>query len=394
VGADERRTRRVTVEVEPDPYEAVIGPGVLTDLGRRVREALGAGARRAMIVEDPGVPQRIRDRAAESLEREDLDVVRRALAPGERAKSVESWSDLLATMTETRLERAHPVIALGGGIVGDVAGFAAATYRRGVPIVQCPTTLLAMVDASIGGKTGINLTLADGSLVKNMAGAFHHPRLVLADIEALFSLDERTFRSGLAECVKHALISGAFGDPGLLEWLESRSGPILARDADALVELVERNVRVKARVVSADERETADAGGRSLLNLGHTFAHAIEPMEHLSPTGAPSEAPLHHGEAVALGLVASCHAARALGEPSTDELPDRVIALLERLGLPTAVHGLPGSGAIVVRMGYDKKTTGGRLRLIVPAGGSRSRIIDDPPESAIAAGIDAIRAPG
>jgi 3-dehydroquinate synthase len=297
-------------------------------------------------------------------------------------------------MTAARHERGQPLIALGGGIVGDLAGFAAATYRRGIPLVHCPTTLLAMVDASIGGKTGVNIALgagAEGSLKKNMAGAFHQPTLVLSDVEVLRSLDARQFRTGLAECIKHALIGAHGGEPALLPWLEDRLPTILAQDPATLVELVTRNVRLKAAIIDGDEREELPDGGRILLNLGHTFGHAIETLPHLTPDGDPAKAPLLHGEAVALGLVAAAETARELDLCDAAAV-DRILAIISRCGLPVEINGLPPADRIVALMGFDKKVAEGKLRLILPVGLGAAKVLANPPLPAILAGLEAIRA--
>lgn len=386
-------SRRYAVHVGDRLLDAIDRPGTM---GSLVRQALGERTQRAMLVEDAGVPAALREAAAAALEGHGLEVTRAPITPSERAKSVETWSDLVRGLAQARLERSDAVVALGGGVIGDVAGFAAASYRRGIPIVQCPTTLLAMVDASIGGKTGINLSLADGRLVKNMAGAFHQPHVVIADVGVLASLPDRALRCGLAECVKHGLIAGGLGDPGLLEWIGTNADAILDRDRATLTELVVRNVRIKAGVVSVDEREHDEgtAGGqqraRAILNLGHTYAHAIEPIGRLSPTGRAQDAPLEHGEAVSLGLVAACAASHASGEPGMDELGSRVRSLLERLGLPTSVAGLPDQAELIDRMHDDKKTARGRLRLILPRADLTAAAVEDPPESVVRAGLDAI----
>ena len=310
----------------------------------------------------------------------------------ETDKSLETVERLLAEVAETNHERRDPVIALGGGIVGDVAGFVAAIYRRGVPVIQCPTTLLSMVDASVGGKTGVNLAgggAARGGLKKNFVGAFHQPALVVADVATLDSLPDRELRCGLAECVKHGLIAAAEDGGALLAWIEANLSRIAARDPASLVELVERNVRLKAGIVGRDEREDSDKDVRAALNLGHTFGHAIETLPGLTPDGDPAHAPLHHGEAVALGLVAAARCAEHLGLCER-ALGDRVVSVLRRIGLPVQVSGLPDSGAVLAAMRHDKKVQGGRLRLVLPTGAG-VRVVDDPDEAAIRTGLAAIR---
>ncbi len=278
-------------------------------------------------------------------------------------------------------------------MVGDLAGFAAATYRRGVPVIQCPTTLLAMVDASVGGKTGVNLDLGTSEapdLKKNAVGAFHQPSLVLADTDSLGSLAPRHLRAGLAECIKHGMIAADAGDPGLLAWIGKNLNGLLGLDRALVTELVTRNVAVKARIVAGDEREENSSGGRAILNLGHTFGHAIETLPGLSPDRNMANAPLLHGEAVALGLVAAAACSAKLGLCPLGLL-DQVGDLLTRAGLPTKVAGLPSDEAIITLMGHDKKAMGGAMRLVLPVGGGRAMVVANPAREGVAAGLAAIR---
>ncbi|MEL7474208.1 MAG: 3-dehydroquinate synthase family protein, partial [Planctomycetota bacterium] len=358
-------------------YDVRIGSGVLGDL-----ERLAAAFASALLVADSGVPDDLIDEARAATERGGPSIgVHRFERPIERVKTTASVHAICASLSEMGADRSTSlVIAVGGGIVGDTAGFAAAAYQRGVPVVQCPTTLLAMVDASVGGKTGVNLETPDGRLRKNYIGAFHQPRAVLADTRAIRSLSDRHHRAGLAECVKHACLSAAFGDPDLMAWTEANAEALLARDDSTLAELIARNVRVKAAVVAEDERERANSGGRALLNLGHTFAHAIEPIPTLSPDEDSAHAPLHHGEAVALGVCAAAATATSL-DPSTDrdQYAARLRALFERVGLPTQVRALPPAEELAVSMRADKKARAGRLRLVLPDPDQTARTIDDPP---------------
>ncbi|MCA9311220.1 MAG: iron-containing alcohol dehydrogenase, partial [Phycisphaerales bacterium] len=258
------------VQLAERSYDIVVGAGVLDELGPRAK-ALVPG-RHAFLVTDHNLPRSTIARARTSLEAAGFRVTEASANATEPEKSLATVERLLEAVGRARLERRDPVIALGGGIVGDVTGFVAASYRRGVPFIQCPTTLLAMVDASVGGKTGVNLVIG-GALRKNMVGAFWQPRTVLADIATLASLPERERRAGLAECLKHGLICAAT-DPALFDWTVAHADAIARLDAPALTELVTRNVAVKAAVVAGDEREEASSGGRALLNLGHTFGHA------------------------------------------------------------------------------------------------------------------------
>lgn len=385
--------RRVEVRAPSGAYEAWMGHGILPRIGETLRTLLD-GTRRAVVVLDSGLPDRWRARLSSGLDAAGVATVESRQAAHEAHKNLGALADHLRAMSRARMERREPVIALGGGITGDVAGFAAAVYRRGVPWINCPTTLLAMVDASIGGKTGVNLDLGSADhpdLKKNMVGAFHQPRLVAADVDVLSTLPDRELRCGLAECVKHGLLSADFGDAALLEWTGANVDRVLSRDPNALVELVARNVAVKAAVVAGDEREEADDLGRAVLNLGHTFGHAIEPLPNLSPAADPTLAPLRHGEAVALGLVAACRTASAMGMGDPG-LEIYVRTLLGRMGLPTACAGLPPSADLLDLMAHDKKSRRGRLRLVLPSGPGRCRVVADAPRAAVAAGLDAIRA--
>lgn len=379
-------------------YSVLIEPGALRRLGEIVAKLLPSAAR-AFVVADEGLPAEAGPNAVTSLKNAGLAAIIRSLRPSERVKSLETVGALLVDLTRSKHERGEPVIALGGGIVGDVAGFAAGVYRRGVPVVQCPTTLLAMVDASVGGKTGVNVDIGGATgtedLKKNMAGVFHQPIAVVADVSVLAWLPDRHFRSGLAECIKHAMIGADWGDAGLWDWTVVNLDRVLLRDPATLVELVARNVSVKAAVVKADEREEAEnaAGGRALLNLGHTFAHAIETLPFLSPDGDPTNAPLQHGEAVGLGLVAAAIAAESMNPAlKRDGIAGAVVGMLGRSGLPTRVAGLPPTERVMEAMAYDKKASGGVMRVVLPTARGRVRVVENPPTSAVAAGIDALRA--
>lgn len=383
----------IRVQLAERAYDVHVGPGVLATLGPRTRERVGTRPKRTLLVHDAGVPASPVAAARVSLAAAGFSVSVASVPADENHKTLDTLERLCIAMASAKLERGEPVIALGGGIVGDVAGFAASVYRRGVPVVQCPTTLLSMVDASVGGKTGVNLDLGDGrASKKNLLGTFHQPSLVLADVDALRSLAPRQLRCGLAECIKHGLLAADCGDADLLDWIDANLARVLALDAAALTELVSRNVAIKARVVAGDEREEAeDGGGRALLNLGHTFGHAIEPLKNLSPDGEVKNAPLQHGEAVSLGLVAACHCAAAMGLCGHD-IPTRVIALLARAGLPTSVRNLPPTDDLIEAMSHDKKVLGGVLRLVLPVGPGRCRVVTDAPRDAVRAAIDSLRA--
>lgn len=268
------------------------------------------------------------------------------LPDGEEYKNWDSLNQIFDALLANRCDRSTTLIALGGGVIGDLTGYAAASYQRGVPFIQVPTTLLSQVDSSVGGKTGINHPRG-----KNMIGAFWQPQLVLADTDTLKTLPERELSAGLAEVIKYGLIR----DLPFLEWLEANMLALRRRDASALTYAIERSCQNKAEVVAADEFETAKEGGRALLNLGHTFGHAIE-------TGLGYGEWLH-GEAVAAGTVMAAALSRRLGWLTEAEF-ERICTLLTAAGLP--VRGAPlGADRYIDLMGHDKKMIAGKLRLVL-----------------------------
>jgi 3-dehydroquinate synthase len=260
-------------------------------------------------------------------------------AAGERSKTRDSWARLTDALMERGFGRDSGVLALGGGVTGDLAGFVAATYMRGVPYLQVPTTLLAMLDASVGGKTGV-----DTPRGKNLVGAFHPPAAVIADPQTLATLPDRDYRAGLAEAVKHGLIA----DRAYFEWMETNAPALTSRGLDPLTRLIRRSIEIKAEVVSGDERES---GRRAILNAGHTVAHALEQVSGYE---------LPHGEAVALGLVVECELAEQLGVASAG-LRKRVSALLGRLGLPERLPPRLEPSALFGSMAADKKNRSGQV---------------------------------
>jgi 3-dehydroquinate synthase len=268
------------------------------------------------------------------------------IPPGEQSKTRESWARLTDELLERRFGRDSGLIALGGGVTGDLVGFVAATYMRGIPYIQIPTTLLAMLDASVGGKTGV-----DTPYGKNLIGAFHPPVGVIADPLALSTLPERDYRAGLAEAVKHGLV----GDRAYFEWMEAEASALTRRDPAAVAHLVRRSVEIKAEVVSGDERES---GRRSILNAGHTVAHALEQVSGYQ---------LPHGEAVALGLIVECRLAERLGIAPVG-VAERVAGLLGRLGLPQRLPQPLDSDALLTGMASDKKNRGTQIRFALPSG--------------------------
>ncbi len=346
-----------------------IRTGLLADVGRHV--AAIAPGRRALLAADRNLRATHAPVAAASLRRAGIEAEIAYLDATEAAKSLAAVESLYRAMLGAGsggLDRGSPVVALGGGIVGDAAGFAAATFLRGVPFVQVPTTLLAMVDASIGGKTGVNFPLPGGGLGKNMVGAFWQPAAVLIDPAVLSTLPQRDYRCGLAECVKAALIA----DAPLLDVLAESAAAIERRDVEVLSGLIERCVRIKAAIVERDERE---AGPRALLNLGHTFAHAIEAVGRLD---------LRHGEAVSIGLVAASRCAALTGRLTAGE-QKRIASVLASCGLPLRLPAPASTQELSRAMRFDKKSSGGTLRLVLPRGLGSAEIAADVPPEAVAA---------
>ncbi|MCX5660317.1 MAG: 3-dehydroquinate synthase [Planctomycetota bacterium] len=351
-------------------YQILIEPGLLARMGEQVRRV--APHRLAALMFDASVREPHARVAQASLAAAGFQVTPRAVDSAEERKTLETVRDLYAVLVEGRLERTSPVVALGGGVMGDSIGFLASTYLRGVPFIQSPTTLLAMVDASVGGKVGVNLPQG-----KNLVGSFYQPHLVLIDTDTLMTLPARELRCGLAECVKHGVIR----DPDLFAWIEDRLDAITALDSATLVELVRRNVQIKANVVMADEKET---GERAHLNFGHTFAHAIEAI---SGYGV-----YHHGEAVALGMVAAARLAAKAGRCPA-ELPVRITRLLDRIGLPTSAPNLPPTHSLMEAMKLDKKVAAGKIRLVLPERMGAVSIVGDTPEAAVVAAWETLRRP-
>lgn len=349
-------------------YEIRIEPGALRSLGVWTKEI--APHVRAVLFADANVFKTHAPVATEALKSAGFHGFSHAVPPGEDHKNLEQVAALYEVLLDARLERKSPIIALGGGVIGDTVGFVAASYLRGVPFIQCPTTLLAMVDSSVGGKTGVNLPRG-----KNLVGAFWQPQLVVCDTDTLKTLPPREIRCGLAECIKHGIIR----DAGLFEWIETHLDRILALDSAALVELVRWNVQIKATVVMADEKEI---GERAHLNFGHTFGHAIE-----ATSGYGHYA---HGEAVALGMVAAMRL--AVDTKRVDvSLFDRLITLLNRVGLPTRATDLVPTAALMDAMKLDKKVSADQIRLILPDKLGAVSIVKDTPAAAIAHAWDSIK---
>ena len=361
------RVPTVPVNVDQVPYAVRVEPGLLARVGPLLRELTGH-CRAAVLTDQTVAPLHLPALLA-SLRSAGFDPVVATLPPGESHKTLTALLPAYDAFLAAKIERTTPVLALGGGIICDMGGFVAATLLRGVPYVPVPTTLLAMVDASVGGKTGVNHGVG-----KNLIGAFHQPSAVLADPAVLRTLPPAELSAGLAECIKHDVIRDADGFATLEDHLDA----IRRCDVEALTALVAHNVLIKADVVIADPFEH---GVRAHLNFGHTFGHAVERV---------SDYTVPHGPAVAVGMVAACNLAVDLGL-MTDADCTRVVRLIARAGLPTG--GIDADpAAIVEAMNFDKKVTGGRVRLILPDRIGHVVIRDDVPTDRVAAAVRQITA--
>ena len=366
--------RRVTVGLAASPYSVVIGDGLIARAGAYLAPVLPQ--KRAVIVTDQIVAGLHLPALNAALTEAGFDLRQVVVAQGEASKSLSVYGRVTDALLEEGVERRTAVIALGGGVVGDLAGFAAATVLRGLPFVQIPTTLLAQVDSSVGGKTGINTAYG-----KNLLGAFHQPRIVLADTAALATLPKRELRAGYAEIVKAGLI----GDAGFFAWCEAHGPALLTGDRAAQAEAVARACAFKAGIVADDEREEKAEGGRALLNLGHTFGHALE--AECGYTGA-----LLHGEAVALGLVLAFRLSERLGVCPPGRAA-RLAAHLRACGMVAELGALGrefAASRLVGRMQRDKKMRDGRLGFVLARDvGEAFTSRDVPPDAVLAVLRDA-----
>ncbi|WP_084112570.1 3-dehydroquinate synthase [Belnapia moabensis] len=358
---------RLSVPLGERGYEILVGEGLLARAGALLAPVLPA--RRVVVVTDEVVgPLHLPALRAGLAETGTAILAEIAVPAGEVSKTLGQVQAVLERMLAAGADRRTAVLALGGGVVGDLAGFAAAIALRGLPFVQLPTTLLAQVDSSVGGKTGVNLSLG-----KNLVGAFHQPRLVLADTVTLGTLPVRELRAGYAEVAKHGLLSGE----RLWRWCETHGPALVAGDREALVTAVLESCRLKSSVVAGDEREETEEGGRALLNLGHTFGHALE-----AECGYGGM--LLHGEAVGVGLGLAASLSARLGHCS-QELPGRVIAHLQACGMPARIGDLPrrfSAASLLGRMRKDKKAREGALRFVLLRGpGEAFTAGDVPPET-------------
>jgi len=355
----------VTVELGERAYPIHIGPGLLERAGELIRPKMRSN--RALVITDDTVAPLYLDRVERSLAAAGVMPMHTVIPAGERTKDVPHLEALLDAMLGARAERSDMVVALGGGVVGDLTGFASAILLRGVDFVQIPTTLLAQVDSSVGGKTGVNSRHG-----KNLIGAFHQPRLVLADTTTLDTLPRRQVLAGYAEVVKYGVID----DPDFFAWLEENGRAVVEGDPAARAHAVTVSCRAKARIVGSDERES---GARALLNLGHTFGHALE-----AETGYSDE--LLHGEAVAIGMVMALRLSAALGfAPAADA--ERLVRHLDAVGLPARLPQprLWEVPRLLNHMKGDKKVKDGAVTFVLARGIGQSFLTRKVPETALAA---------
>jgi 3-dehydroquinate synthase len=346
-------------------YDVLAGPGLVARAGELILPH--TKSRRVFVVTDSNVAGLYGDALTHSLAQAGIAARTFVLPPGEGTKSFSQLAELCDALLAAGVERGDLIVAFGGGVIGDLAGFAAGILKRGVDFVQIPTTLLAQVDSSVGGKTAINAAAG-----KNMIGLFYQPRLVLADTDILDTLPRRELLAGFAEVVKYGLL----GDAAFYHWLEANGDAVLSGSGPERLHAIVTSIAAKARIVAADERE---AGLRALLNLGHTFGHALE-----AETGYSER--LLHGESVAIGMIMAFDLSERLGHCAPGAAA-RIAAFSKRIGLPTSPCDVPGLNAtpdiMVAHMTHDKKNKGGRITLILARGIGDSFVSEDTPEAAI-----------
>jgi 3-dehydroquinate synthase len=355
----------VHVDLPGRAYDVVIGPDLLAEAGAYIAPLLTR--KKVTVISDENVATLHLDTLRSGLASAGITMEAMTLPPGEATKSWEHLSTCCDWLLDQKVERRDVVIAFGGGVVGDLVGFAAAILRRGVRFVQIPTSLLAQVDSSVGGKTGMNTRHG-----KNLIGSFHQPSLVLADTSVLGTLTPRDFLAGYGEVVKY----GMLGDAAFFEWLEKQGPALAAGDGAARVEAVRRSVQMKADIVMRDETEQGD---RALLNLGHTFCHALEAATRYSDR-------LLHGEGVAIGCALAFEVSARLGLCSQED-PSRVRAHLKGMGMKTDLSDidgdLPDADALLALMGQDKKVVDGQLRFILARGIGDAFVTGDVPRDVV-----------
>jgi 3-dehydroquinate synthase len=358
----------IKVRTKPNSYPVLVGAGLLRRAGREVRRVLPSPESRVFVITSPNVRRHWGEKLEESLRHARLPYEILEMHDGEPAKRLHTVEQLAEQLVDRRADRKSLLVAFGGGVVGDSAGFLAAIFMRGLPVVQIPTTVVAQVDASIGGKTGVNLRAG-----KNLLGAFHQPSAVLVDPELLQTLDEREFRSGLFESLK----CGVIRDRDLFEFMKRNSQKILARDQKALQRIITDSIRVKAAVVSADEKES---GLRRILNFGHTVGHALE--------AATGYSHFLHGEAVAWGMIAAAAIARDAGfcrKETAERIHESVLAYGP---LPPVGCGVE---EVVVRLSSDKKSVAGAVHFVLPHKIGKVRISSAVPAHVVRDAVEMIR---
>ncbi len=345
-------------------YDIVVGHRLLSEAGAYIAPILNG--KRVIIISDEQVARLYLHRLTNTLAEHDIRCQSVIVAPGESSKSLESFSDLIERLVEEKPDRTTTLIALGGGVVGDLTGFAASVLLRGIDFIQIPTTLLAQVDSSVGGKTGINSRFG-----KNLIGSFHQPRLVLSDVSVLASLSQREIKAGYAEILKYGLIN----DKKFFAWLEKNGEAMIAGDPGIATDAVTKSCKAKAAIVAKDERES---GPRALLNFGHTFAHALE-----AETGYGDQ--LLHGEAVAIGMILAFKASVAMGYCPKADL-DRVLSHYKKIGLHasfSAAHSQWDITRLMQHFSRDKKAKDGTLTFILSRGIGKAFIAQNVEKSAI-----------
>ncbi len=355
----------VPVNLPDRAYNIRLGPGLLSTAGAEIAPFLRRP--KTWIVTDQTVANLHLDTLQKGLDNAGISSASLALPPGESTKYWPEFTRTVEWLLEQKVERNDVIIAFGGGVIGDLAGFAAAVLRRGVNFIQIPTSLLAQVDSSVGGKTGINAPQG-----KNLIGAFHQPKLVLADSDVLNTLPKRDFLAGYGEVVKYGLL----GDAKFFDWLEQNGADVASGDLAARLHTVRRSVEMKAEIVLRDETEQGD---RALLNLGHTFCHALENVTGYSER-------LLHGEGVAIGCALAFQLSQKLGLCSQED-PSRVRAHLKAMGMKTDLADIPGdlpdAETLLAIMGQDKKVVDGQLRFILAKGIGQAFVASDVPSEAV-----------
>jgi 3-dehydroquinate synthase len=351
--------QRLSIDLGERSYEILIGPGLRKRAGEFLKAVFNPS--RVVIITHPSINSLYGEEVMENFVAQGWTTDIIEVPEGESSKNLGQAEKLYDHLLELNCDRKSVLVALGGGVIGDLVGFVAATYQRGIPFVQMPTTLLSQVDSSVGGKTAVNHPKG-----KNMIGAFYQPRLVVADLETLRTLPAKEYRAGLAEIVKYGVIS----DPELFEFLETRYKEILNLDHHCLSKIIETSCAIKAKVVEKDERESHY---RMILNFGHTLGHAIESLTNYSR--------FIHGEAVAMGMVRAAELSRSMGKCS-EEVPRRLEALLKNLGLLVDMPELD-STAIIESLYHDKKTMDQKIKFILVKEFGSIEIIDHMPEAEI-----------